>query len=257
MAIRSVVLRDGKGELGIGSGVVADSDPAREYDECRLKARFLVKGRESFRLLETLRWENGGFFLLERHLERLRDSAAYFGFLFEEEKVRAALRKEAQRLEREGGEHRVRLLLSPGGGVSLTSRAIGKNEVREPVRITIHPERVSSADRFLYHKTTRRGFFDRAYERARKEGFDECVFVNERGELTEGSRTNLFLEDPETGKLLTPPVSSGLLAGTLRAELLQSGRAVERALTPDDLKKARRIYVGNSVRGLLRAVVEA
>jgi para-aminobenzoate synthetase/4-amino-4-deoxychorismate lyase len=102
------------------------------------------------------------------------------------------------------------------------------------------------------HKTTNRAFYDEPRQHAHAAlSVDEVVFLNERGELTEGSITNLFVQ--RDGTLLTPPLSSGLLPGTLRAELLATGKASEQLLTLDDLERSDAIWLGNSVRGLMRA----
>ncbi|WP_328765900.1 aminotransferase class IV [Devosia aurantiaca] len=116
----------------------------------------------------------------------------------------------------------------------------------------MHPEPLDPGMLWLAHKTTNRAFYDQPRQRAHDEfGLDELVFANERGELTEGSFTNLFVE--LDGQLTTPPLSSGLLPGTLRAELIASGEAIERVLTLADLHRAEAIYLGNSVRGLIPA----
>jgi para-aminobenzoate synthetase/4-amino-4-deoxychorismate lyase len=120
------------------------------------------------------------------------------------------------------------------------------------MRFVVSKSRVDSADIFLFHKTTRRELYDREWQHyADSMGSDEVIYLNERGELAEGSRTTIFIE--RDGRLLTPPLSSGLLPGTLRAELIAEGRAVEAVLTLEDLKAADRVYLGNSVRGLVRA----
>jgi para-aminobenzoate synthetase/4-amino-4-deoxychorismate lyase len=121
-------------------------------------------------------------------------------------------------------------------------------------RFVISDQRLDEKDPLFYHKTTRRQFFDREMERQKAlTGCDEVVFLNKKGELTEGTRTNLFIE--LDGRLFTPALTCGLLPGTLREELLDLPRAAasEAVLTPQDLLAAERIYLGNSVRGLIRA----
>ena len=124
--------------------------------------------------------------------------------------------------------------------------------VEDGVASVISPTRVASTDPFLFHKTTRRELYDREWQHYNETlGADEVLYLNERGELAEGSRTTIFVE--RDGRLLTPPLASGLLPGTLRAELLATGRAHEAVLTRADLEQADVAYLGNSVRGLLRA----
>ena len=121
-------------------------------------------------------------------------------------------------------------------------------------RFVISDQRLDEKDPFFYHKTTRRQFYERELERQKAlTGCDEVVFLNRKGELTEGTRTNLFVE--LDGRLFTPALTCGLLPGTLREELLDLPRAAasEAVLTPQDLIGADRIYLGNSVRGLIPA----
>ena len=268
VAIRTVVLDGESGEFGIGSGITIDSDPEKEYDECRLKAEFLTnslsldsikKGgsRKDFSLIETMRWdpERGehevikGYFLLERHLERLERSAHYFAFYLDLEKVRMELDKFATGLHSKRKSHRVRMLLGRDGSVDISASVLSAQE--KQVCFDLSLKTVDSQDPFLYHKTTYRPLYTEEYQRAKTCGLFDCVFANERGELTEGTISNIFLDID--GELVTPPVFSGLLNGTFRQDLVERGNAVEQVLYPDDLKKAQAIYLGNSVRGLLRA----
>ena len=252
VAIRSpVIFRDGRGEMGIGSGVVYDSVGDKEYAECLLKMKFLTDPPRSFELIETLLHEGlDGFWLLDRHMERLTASARYFNFTFDEAKARTELNAavnghEAERL-------RVRLLLKESGAISVTSTALGPKVANAVMRYVISPTKLDSRDAFLFHKTTRREVYDSEWAHYAKElGSDEVLYVNERDELAEGSRTNIFIE--RDGVLLTPKLSGGLLPGVLRAELLASGRAREAVLTLQDLETAETAYLGNSVRGLVRA----
>ena len=253
VAIRTVVLTGADGEMGIGSGIVADSKAESEFDECLLKAHFLTKLDAPFELIETLRFEKSqGFHLLERHLARLQSSAAHFGYPFSREAVLAALDTEAARVD--APVAMVRLLLGEDGAIIVTSSAITLPTKDTVWRFAISDQRLDEKDPFFYHKTTRRQFYEREMERQKAlTGCDEVVFLNSKGELTEGTRTNLFVE--LDGRLFTPALASGLLPGTLREELLDLPRAAasEAILTPQDLLAADRIYLGNSVRGLIRA----
>ncbi len=193
-----------------------------------------------------------GFHLLERHLARLQSSAGYFGYPFSREAVLAALEAEAARVE--APVAMLRLLLAEDGTITVTSTAIELPTKGTVWRFVISDQRLDEKDPFFYHKTTRRQFYDREMERQKAlTGCDEVVFLNKKGELTEGTRTNLFIEID--GRLFTPALTCGLLPGTLREELLDLPRAAasEAVLTPQDLLTADRIYLGNSVRGLVRA----
>jgi para-aminobenzoate synthetase/4-amino-4-deoxychorismate lyase len=252
VAIRTaVIFRNADGEMGIGSGVVFDSQGPKEYAECLLKMKFLTDPVKRFELIETLLHDpaQGGFVLLERHMERLANSARYFAFAFDERAVRAAL---ANAVAGTTGRLRVRLLLAEGGEVSVTSTPLPPADPDATMRYAVSSSRVDSNDLFLFHKTTRRELYDRERpEYAARLGVDEVIYLNERGELTEGSFTNIFIE--RDGTLLTPPLSAGLLPGTLRAELIAEGRVRESILTLDDLAAADAVYLGNSVRGLVVA----
>ncbi|MGV1014035.1 MAG: aminodeoxychorismate synthase component I [Methyloceanibacter sp.] len=253
VAIRTVVLDGQHGEMGIGGGIVADSKEESEFEECLLKAQFLTRVDAPFELIETLRFEQGkGFHLLERHLARLQSSAAHFGYPFSREAILAALDTEAARVETPVAL--VRLLLAEDGVIAVTSTPIELPTKDTVWRFVISDQRLDEKDPLFYHKTTRRQFFDREMERQKAAtGCDEVIFLNKKGELTEGTRTNLFIE--LGGRLFTPALASGLLPGTLREELLDLPRAAasEAVLTPADLARAGRIYLGNSVRGLIRA----
>jgi len=251
VAIRTLVLRgDGTGEAGAGSGVVFDSGAAPEYDECALKLKFLSEAVPEFELIETMAHApSDGYLLLDRHLLRLQQSARYFGFRFDEETVRAALRDAAAAFS---GPQRVRLLLNADGGVSITATGLAPVDRSTVFNLVLASETTRSADRFLYHKTTNRAFYDDTRARYQAEtGCQEVLFENENGFLTEGSYMTLFLKTE--GRLLTPALTHGLLPGTLRAGLLERGLAEEADLTREDLASADDILLGNSVRGLMRA----
>lgn len=252
VAIRTpVIFRNGDGEMGIGSGVVFDSQGPKEYAECLLKMKFLTDPVKRFDLIETLLFDpaEGGFVLLERHIERLATSARYFAFVYDEEAARRAL---DNAVAGDNGRQRVRLLLSENGELTVTTTPLSASDPKAVMRFAVSSSRVDSADLFLFHKTTRRELYDRErQEYADRLKVDEVVYFNERGELTEGSFTNIFIE--KNGELLTPSLSSGLLPGTLRAELIAEKRAREEVLTLADLQGADAVYLGNSVRGLVRA----
>lgn len=249
VAIRTLVLdRGGSGEIGVGGGIVADSTARSEYEEALLKLKFLTP-EEPVALIETLLWEPGrGYALLDRHLERLVRSAAYFAIPLPQDAALVALTEAAAGFD---GPMRVRLLLEESGAPSVTASALPPPS-GQPFRFVLAETTVDSANRLLFHKTAARAFLDEPRKTAAERfGVDEVVFCNERGELTEGSITSLFVE--RDGMLFTPALRCGLLPGTLRAEFLASGRAREAVLTPNDLKTADGLFLGNSVRGLLPA----
>lgn len=252
VAIRTpVIMRGGQGEMGIGSGVVYDSRGGSEYEECLLKMKFLTDPPKPFQLIETMLYEPGkGLWLEERHFERLRSSATYFAFEFDERKVRSAI--EAALEGQKDKVLRVRLTLSEEGSPTVTVSELGPGSTPEVMRYVVSPTPLNSANPFLYHKTTRRELYDDEWRKYHEEaGSDEVIYLNEDGDLAEGSRTSIFVK--KDGVLVTPPLTAGLLPGTLRAELIASGRAVEGRLRIEDLQTADTCYLGNSVRGLIRA----
>jgi para-aminobenzoate synthetase/4-amino-4-deoxychorismate lyase len=227
------------GTLGIGGGVVQDSQADSEYAECLLKARFFDAARDPVELIETLRWQDG-FVRLDAHLARMAKSAAAFAMAFDAAAARAAL---DAAVADKAGALRVRLTLNEAGGHHATADDLASNPAHWTYALS--PERTDSRDALLRHKTSRRELYDRAHP-----GVDEMMFRNERGELTEGARSNIFVE--RNGMLLTPPLDAGVLPGVLRAELIAQGRAREATLTPGDLDGE--IWFGNSLRGLIRAL---
>lgn len=248
--IRTLVLENNRGAMGVGSGIVIDSRAEEEYRECLLKSEFLSRREESFQLLESILW-NDGYIFLPPHLERMEASAAYFGFNFDRPSILEALEDVGQQLA-SGVRVKVRLLLERSGAVKITQAPL-KDETGSGT-VTISPIRVSSCDRFLRHKTTRRQLFDEALQQALWQGYDELLFLNERDELTEGARSNLFIE--KDGQWLTPPLECGLLPGIYRRHLLETmPEAAVRVLHLDDLASADAVYLCNSVRGCRRVSV--
>jgi 4-amino-4-deoxychorismate lyase len=210
----------------------------------------ILEGRD-FELIETLRWTRPvGFYLLDEHVARLSRSAAALGFRCDEFDVRGAL-AEAVRGRTED-TLRVRLTLGRDGALAVGAEPLSLPGARW--RLAYAPVRFDSKDPLLRHKTTRRGFLEEAFAEAqRRVGAEEVVFLNERDELCEGARSNLFVA--ENGVLKTPPTACGLLPGTLRGLLLREGRAREAILRPADLEGDAEVYMGNSVRGLVRALL--
>jgi len=235
-------------EYGVGSGVVWDSEQQAEYEECLTKAHLLLHPRPEFELLETILWRpRKGYFLLERHLRRLQRSADYFGFRLDKEVIRARLRPLHESLCVEGERnYRVRLRVGQDGTVNLGHAPL---EPKPRVwRVTLTAEPVDPHDVFLYHKTTHRTVYDRA--RSAHPDCDDVILWNRRGEITESTIANVVMR--LKGKLYTPPVSCGLLAGVYREHLLERGWIEERIITVDELLQAEAVYLINSVRGWIR-----
>jgi para-aminobenzoate synthetase/4-amino-4-deoxychorismate lyase len=251
-----------QGTMGVGSGIVIDSSAADEFRECALKAAFLtaepgqtsILGIADFSLIETLLWQRG-FPLLELHLDRLSDSAAYFGFACNRDAVRHALLALAVDFSDEG-PRKVRLLMDAEGRISLSSELLpqpGQSPGRV-LRVSISAQTTDSRDPMLFHKTTHRALYDAAWKQARETGFDDVLFFNQKGELTESAIANVFVVKDTHWS--TPPIECGLLAGVQRRYLLETRPRIEtRVLYLADLLHADAIYLSNAVRGLRRVEV--
>jgi len=202
-----------------------------------------------FELIETLRWEpDSDFVRLDRHLTRLGHSARQLAFRFSEKAVDDRLRASVAG----NAPLRVRLTLAPDGEVAVTTQPFSPLPAGTVWNLSVAKTRLDAGDPLLRYKTTRRAAHDAARAECSRENADEVLLLNQDGQVCEGTITNVFAEDG-SGLLLTPPVSCGLLPGVLRAELLDTRRAVEATLRLQDLSAAAGIFVGNSLRGLVRA----
>ncbi|MEB3355761.1 MAG: aminodeoxychorismate synthase component I [Synechococcales bacterium] len=248
VAIRTVLVdrQRQRAEYGVGGGILWDSQEQAELEECQTKARVLTQVKPTFSLLETMAWSpETGYFLLEKHLQRLRQSAGYFGFPISISTIHQRLEILALQLARQ--PHRVRLLLSEDGGIWLEHTP--HTETLEPLRVALAPSPVDSSDPFLYHKTTHRQVYEQA--RSHHPDQDDVLLWNERGELTEACLGNIVVE--QDSEFYTPPIDCGLLAGTYRAFLLEQGKLRERVVLVQDLHQYSGIYVINSVRKMQQA----
>jgi len=212
-----------------------------------------MQSTPTYDLIETLRWsEVEGFYLLERHLDRLTASADKLGFKCARSKALDGLNQAVSGFT--SPVERVRLLLHRDGTVTLAHTSITLPRPDDIMTFALSDKTTDSRDHLYQHKTTRRELYDRERVRLQKlTQCDEAIFTNERGEITEGSIMTIFLQYKDV--LKTPPVSCGVLPGTLRAELLDdtTRRVEEAVLTLSDLTSADKIFLGNSVRGLMQA----
>ena len=253
VAIRTAVLRpDGTGRYDVGGGIVADSDPEAEYEEARLKARVLTDLADDYGLIETFRWSRAaGFVRLGLHLDRLAASSRQLGFAFDRLEAECALRRLAAAWPAGAGDQRMRLQLARDGGLQITRADVtASNGV---LKVGLAAARLDPGDPFLRHKTTRRDLYERAFVEAAARGLDEVLFLNRRGEVAEASRNSVFVE--LDGKLVTPPLTSGVLPGVLRRHLIESGQAIQQTV-PLDLLTSHPLLLGNSLHGLRAARLE-
>ncbi|MBR8345293.1 chorismate-binding protein [Burkholderia ambifaria] len=247
-----------RGTMGVGAGIVLDSVAADEYAECELKARFLTDADPGFQLFETMAATRAdGIRYFERHLARLQGSADAFGFRLDADALRREIDARCAALDGDG-PYRMKLALAKDGGVEIMAAPL-KPLPAGPVRVMLASEHgfapTRTDDALLLHKTTRRAEYDRAWQAADALGGFDMLFVNERGEVTEGGRSNLFVK--LDGQWVTPPLASGVLPGVMRGVLLDDRAfgAVERIVTRDDLARAQALLLTNALRGALDAVL--
>ncbi len=254
VAIRTALIDREAGtlEYGVGGGIVWDSDAEAEYEETLTKARVLTQPRPEFQLLETMLWEPGsGIFLLNEHMQRLGKSAAYFDVPLDV----YAIQEELDRVVSEFDEspRRLRLLVSRDGMCEVQSFPVAPRTAGTAVptlKIALSKEPIDPQDVFLCHKTTHRDVYEKA--KADFPDCDEVILWNERGEVTEGCIANVVVR--KNGKLITPPIECGLLAGTFREHLLKNGEIEEGIVSIEDLRSASEVFLVNSVRKWQKSV---
>jgi len=253
VAIRTIELVGQAGVYGSGSGIVWDSNPHDEYRECQLKSKILDACRPAFDLFESMLW-NGSYLWLDEHLERLASSAAALGFPCEITIAQALLQQLESELRQSSNRVKVKLSLSFQGDFAISSEPIVVHQSGELLRLCIAAQAVDSSQPLLYHKTTARELFNRSYALAQAEGYDEVIFLNERGEVTEGAISTVLIR--KGGKFFTPPPHCGLLHGIFRRYVLATRPFVaEKVLTLQDLCEADMIFIANAVRGMRAAVL--
>jgi para-aminobenzoate synthetase / 4-amino-4-deoxychorismate lyase len=241
--IRTVLIdhQTGSATYGVGGGITWDSTPEGEYHEVLAKAKLLETEREEFQLLESILLEDGAYFLLEEHLNRLEGSANYFRFPFNLQEITDTLEEFAN--VNHTGKCKVRFLLAANGEITIEGQDITLEH--SGLKVKLAEGSVDKNNLFLYHKTTNRKVYS-SFQMKKPSSIFDILLWNEDGEITEFTNGNVVLE--LDGVLWTPPVQSGLLAGTFRERLLQSGDIQEKVLTLLDLKKSTKIWFINSVR---------
>jgi para-aminobenzoate synthetase/4-amino-4-deoxychorismate lyase len=262
VAIRTLICSENSTELGVGGGIVYDSGKNAELEEALLKSKFIHAAEPDFQILETMLFENG-INDLDKHLNRMAKSAKFFNFKFDKEATEKFVitklkdvatavpsRAPSAPLETEAATKlRIRLLLNFKGELELQAfplKADGWGT--DSAKVKLSEAHTSSNDIFLRHKTTRREFYNKQFHDAVDAGYDEIIFTNERGEISEGAISNIFIQTPD-GSWYTPPLSCGLLPGIWRAASVKKLNAEEKIIYIEDLKNAKQIIIGNSVRG--------
>ncbi|AIF42549.1 para-aminobenzoate synthetase component I / 4-amino-4-deoxychorismate lyase [Virgibacillus sp. SK37] len=240
--IRTVILDKEKGiaTYGVGGGITWDSKTDEEYEEVITKAKVLEVNHEPFRLLESIGCEHGEIFLLELHVERLKRAADFFNFQIDTNKIKQDLTTYIEGLEHR--QWKVRLLADEYGDTEIEAKAVSPFNNIPPVGLATKP--IDRTNPFLYYKTTNRS----VYKEHLSENTDvfDALLWNENREITEFTNGNIVVE--KNGKRYTPPVESGLLAGTFRKHLLEKGEIEVRKIMLDELPSYSRIWLINSVR---------
>ena len=254
VAIRTAWIHKQTGEAryGIGSAIVWDSDAKLEWKECGIKSAILKPelSKPAFSLLETILWDpQEGYFLLESHLKRLAESASYFDYQIDLQKIKKELSQAAKKMG--ACAHKLRLLVTAHGSLSLESEPLAPGLQNYPVCLAKTP--VDFRNPLLYHKTSWRKVYTEAIEAC--PGCEDVLLWNERGELTESSIANVLVQIE--GDLFTPPLSCGLLGGTYRALLLAQNKIKERIIPIKELEHCQKIYLINSVRKLWEIQLES
>ena len=246
VAIRTVLIdkKSNSAEYGVGGGIVWDSQPDKEYEECLTKTKVLKSSARDFDLLETMLWTPvAGYLLLEYHLRRLTCSAQYFGFAEDIHQIRAKLKNIAEKLS--PGPHKIRLLVARQGGVQCEAIPTKADSlVFKDIVLAANP--VNADNVFLYHKTTCRNVYEDALGMHPEER--DVLLFNDDGQITESTVANVAAEID--GILCTPPVYCGLLPGTQRACLLDCGKLQERPISVEEILGSPQVFLLNSVRGM-------
>ncbi len=251
VAIRTMTIKNNSLKMGIGSGIVHDSNADDEYQECLLKASFIDKSTKDFSIFETMLWNSEmGFVRKERHLKRLFNSAKALSKAINKEEILSLL----ENFKPDSGTKSARVKLEIHNEARLSY--LEYKPSNDDMSFIISPTIMQSDNPWLFHKTSLRHLYDEEWQNlCQKAGADEIIYFNERGELTEGSRTNIFVKFGN-GKIYTPPISSGLLPGILREEMLEAGKAEERIIHKSDFDQIQQFYLGNSLRGLRKAILK-
>lgn len=246
VAIRTISVnkKSGAGIMGLGSGIVWDSNPQCEYEEVLLKSKFLAEPLEYFELFETIKYENGEIKLLEQHLARLKSAADFFLFKFSEKKIRKQLAISLKQTDL----HilmKVKLTLSKWGDikVEISDLQVHNGEVS----VIVSRNKINSLDKFSHFKTTNRKLYDNEYASFSKKGFSEVIYLNEKDNIAEGSRTNIFLRKGDSW--FTPPLDSGALPGVYRRHFIEAHpKTFEKNITVSELQTADEILLTNALR---------
>ncbi len=252
VAIRTLEITNRKTKIGVGGGIVADSDPMGEWREALLKSKFAIaRPLPEFETIETMLWHGGNASdtFSERRKRRLAATQRYFDRKWNEAAAISAIESAIASLPSSAEFARIRLLMDADGECHAQAVPLDRpGWPRNPAKIllAVRPEN-AIPPLFLRHKTTNRKFYDEAFKKSIEAGLDEIIFINEHGRLAEGAISNVFVKID--GEWRTPPLSDGLLPGLWRQEMIEKLGAAEKSVSLEELRSASEIMIGNSVRG--------
>jgi para-aminobenzoate synthetase/4-amino-4-deoxychorismate lyase len=231
----------------VGGAIVWDSKASEEWRECAIKSSFLTTQTYGFELFESLLWNNRLVYKKD-HISRLIRSAQYFDYTLDLPGLLSLLTRIEKKLSYRSRQ-KVRVFLNKDGAMRWDHSALTDHKFSGSAPITISPDPIDEQNPLMFHKTTVRPWYHKAADAINQGRFFDIIFKNSKGEITEGSRSNVFVQKEKM--LYTPPVTCGLLPGVLRTNLIRNGKCKEALLKPGDLEKAEAIFCGNSVRGLV------
>ncbi len=240
----SIDKKSGNGEIGLGSGIVWDSIAEEEYEETKLKGKFLTEPVKPFEIIETMRVENGSIMFLDEHLKRMELTAEFFLFCFNRKLVLSSIKKITSKIKK--NVYRLRIRLNKLGEINheLTS----ESQIIGDIKVVLSSNTISSNNKFQYFKTTNRVMYLKEHKKYFAKGFFDVLYVNERGEVAEGAITNIFISKRDI--ISTPPLNAGILSGVYRKHYIKSNSGVrERRLYLQDLLEADKIILTNAFRG--------
>ncbi len=236
--------KSGKGEIGLGSGIVWDSVASEEFEETKLKGKFLSQPERPFEIFETMLLKDSKIFLLDEHLNRLQQSAEYFLFKFDKKSIEEQLEKIIKNIDAKS--YRLRISLNKFGKLSYSLSIL--SELSKNIDVIVSTNRVNPKNKFQYFKTTNRNLYNREYKKYYSKGFFDVIYLNGFNEIAEGAITNIFVVKNDV--ILTPPLSAGILSGVYRKHLLKNNSMIrERRLHLNDLIEADKIFLTNSLHG--------
>ncbi|BDQ02089.1 aminodeoxychorismate synthase component I [Ignavibacterium sp.] len=237
-----------KGTIGLGSGVVWDSKPEKEYNEVLLKSNFLIKPEPYFEIFETARVENGEVTFLTDHLQRMKQAADYFLFNYDEKKIVKKINNELKTLDA-NKVYRLKIILNKTGKVELQIQEF--TQKKSVIKIILSKNKINSLNKFQYFKTTNRKLYDEEYNHFKAKGFFDVIYLNENENVSEGSITNIFIRKGNV--ITTPTVQCGILSGIYRKYFIRTHpETKEKRISLDDLLTADEIILTNSLRGAVK-----